>query len=241
MPGLALTSEKCRGRPGAATARNAARKSQADDTRSLDRRLVQKICEHVAGAIAHADSRHRVIALSWLCSTPAQVTFVGLSLAGLRRRTSGPPPFSSTRNPEISLAGRSPSRRRWRKNLVDQSIICSFEWVDEPDALQDEPILQIFSEQAPHAIAAGARLAGGTARSDVAGQDCCQSAQRPAHQRPQLPAFLDGLRAYKGRASARSCCRAEPLIPAHHHAFGNAFFRLPPKAKFVVTMIEVRS
>ena len=40
---------------------------------------------------------------------------------------------------------------RWRKNLVDQSIICSFEWVDEPDALQDEPILQIFSEQAPHA------------------------------------------------------------------------------------------
>ena len=30
---------------------------------------------------------------------------------------------------------------RWRKNLVDQSIICSFEWVDELDALQDEPIL----------------------------------------------------------------------------------------------------
>ena len=28
-----------------------------------------------------------------------------------------------------------------------------------------------------------------------------------------------------------SCCRAEPLIPAHHHAFGNAFFRLPPEAR----------
>ena len=28
--------------------------------------------------------------------------FRGLSLAGLRRRTPGPPPFSSTRNPEIS-------------------------------------------------------------------------------------------------------------------------------------------
>src|SRR6516162_932323 len=47
--------------------------------------------------------------------------------------------------------GRSPSRRLWRKNLVDQSIIRSFERVDESDALQDEPILQIFSEQTPHA------------------------------------------------------------------------------------------
>jgi hypothetical protein len=46
----------------------------------------------------------------------------------------------STTNPEILLAGRSPSRPGWRKNLVDQPIICSFEWVDELDALQDEPI-----------------------------------------------------------------------------------------------------
>src|ERR1700730_2570035 len=50
----------------------------------------------------------------------------------------------------IGVAGRSPSRHLWRKNLVDQSIIRSFEWVDESDALQDEPILQIFSEQTPH-------------------------------------------------------------------------------------------
>jgi hypothetical protein len=49
------------------------------------------------------------------------------------------------------LAGRSRSRPGWRKNLVDQPIICSFEWVEELDALQDEPILQIFSEQAPYA------------------------------------------------------------------------------------------
>jgi hypothetical protein len=28
-----------------------------------------------------------------------------------------------------------------------------------------------------------------------------------------------------------SCCRAEPLIPAHHHAFGNAFFRLPSETR----------
>jgi hypothetical protein len=46
---------------------------------------------------------------------------------------------------------RSRSHRLWRKNLVDQSIIRSFERVDESDALQDEPILQIFSEQTPHA------------------------------------------------------------------------------------------
>ncbi len=37
------------------------------------------------------------------------------------------------------------------------------------------------------------------------------------------------LRAYRGRASAHSGCRAEPLIPAHHHAFGNAFLRLPQR------------
>ena len=38
-----------------------------------------------------------------------------------------------------------------RKNLVDQSIIRSFEWVDEFDALQNEPILQILREQTSHA------------------------------------------------------------------------------------------
>jgi hypothetical protein len=42
----------------------------------------------------------------------------------------------------IDVAGPSSSRRPWRKNLVDQSIIRWFECVDESDALQDEPILQ---------------------------------------------------------------------------------------------------
>jgi hypothetical protein len=36
------------------------------------------------------------------------------------------------------------------------------------------------------------------------------------------------LRACTGRASARSCCRVERPIPAHHRAFGNAFFHSPP-------------
>jgi hypothetical protein len=39
------------------------------------------------------------------------------------------------------------------------------------------------------------------------------------------------LRACRDRASAHSGCRAERLIPAHHHAFGNAFFRLPPETR----------
>jgi hypothetical protein len=49
----------------------------------------------------------------------------------------------------FSRSWRSPFRRPWRKNLVDQSII---RWLerDESDALQDESILQIFSQQAPH-------------------------------------------------------------------------------------------
>src|SRR6266436_7492534 len=50
----------------------------------------------------------------------------------------------------IGAPGPSRSRRPWWKNLIDQAIIRSLEWVDESDALQDEPILQIFSQQAPH-------------------------------------------------------------------------------------------
>jgi hypothetical protein len=48
--------------------------------------------------------------------------------------------------PVKPVAGHSPSRRLWRKNFVDQLIIRSFERVDESDALQDEPILQILSK-----------------------------------------------------------------------------------------------
>ena len=39
------------------------------------------------------------------------------------------------------------------------------------------------------------------------------------------------LRACRDRASAHSGCPAKRLIPAHHHAFGNAFFRLPPETR----------
>ena len=35
----------------------------------------------------------------------------------------------------------------WRKNLVDQTIIRAFEWVDERHALEREAILHIFGEQ----------------------------------------------------------------------------------------------
>ena len=36
-------------------------------------------------------------------------------------------------------------------------------------------------------------------------------------------------RIYRPCFSACSCCRAVRSIPAHHHAFGNAFFRSPPE------------
>jgi hypothetical protein len=42
---------------------------------------------------------------------------------------------------------------------------------------------------------------------------------------------LEWLRAYRGVLQRVSCCRVEPLIPAHHHAFGNAFFRLAPETR----------
>ena len=45
----------------------------------------------------------------------------------------------------------SPSGSPWRKGLVDQSGIRLLERVNEPDALQDESILQVFGEQALHA------------------------------------------------------------------------------------------
>ena len=38
----------------------------------------------------------------------------------------------------------------WWKNFIYQSIIHSLEWVDKSDVLQNEPILQILSEHAPH-------------------------------------------------------------------------------------------
>jgi hypothetical protein len=58
---------------------------------------------------------------------------------------------------------------------------------------------------------------------------CLESACAIAASAPAVAGVPRWLRAYRGRASARSCCRAEPLIPAHHHAFGNTFFRSPPE------------
>ena len=60
---------------------------------------------------------------------------------------------------------------------------------------------------------------------------CLESACAIAASAPAVAGVPRWLRAYRGRASARSCCRAEPLIPAHHHAFGNALFRLPPETR----------
>ena len=60
---------------------------------------------------------------------------------------------------------------------------------------------------------------------------CLESACAIAASAPAVAGVPRWLRAYRGRASARSCCRAEPLIPAHHHAFGNAFLRLPPETR----------
>ena len=47
-------------------------------------------------------------------------------------------------------------------------------------------------------------------------------------QRPRLTASMAS-RVYRPCFSACSCCRAVRSIPAHHHAFGNAFFRSPPE------------
>ena len=58
-----------------------------------------------------------------------------------------------------------------------------------------------------------------------------QAACAIAASAPAVAGLPRWLRAYRGRASARSCCRGEPLIPAHHHAFGNAFLRLPPETR----------
>ena len=45
---------------------------------------------------------------------------------------------------------------------------------------------------------------------------CLESACAIAASAPAVAGVPRWLRAYRGRASARSCCRAEPLIPAHH-------------------------
>jgi hypothetical protein len=68
------------------------------------------------------------------------------SNGALNARYHLPSEFPTTKN-LIGAPGLSRSRRPWWKNLIDQAIIRSLEWVDESDALQHEPILQIFSEQ----------------------------------------------------------------------------------------------
>jgi hypothetical protein len=45
---------------------------------------------------------------------------------------------------------------------------------------------------------------------------CLESACTIAASAPAVAGVPRWLRAYRGRTSARSCCRAEPLIPAHH-------------------------
>ena len=60
---------------------------------------------------------------------------------------------------------------------------------------------------------------------------CLESACAIAASAPAVAGVPRWLRAYRGRASARSCCRGEPLIPAPQYAFGNALFRLPPETR----------
>ena len=83
-------------------------------------------------------------------TTPAQVTFVAYLCQLTEADTGTAAGFVHEESGKL-IDWPLTFSPRWRKSLVDQSIICSFEWVDELDALQDEPILQIFSEQAPHA------------------------------------------------------------------------------------------
>ena len=86
------------------------------------------------------------------------------------------------------------------------------------------------ASNARHNSAVQSTLAPGTWKSAPrAITRCLESACAIAASAPAVAGVPRWLRAYRGRASARSCCRAEHLIPAHHHAFGNAFFRSPPE------------
>ena len=83
-------------------------------------------------------------------------------------------------------------------------------------------------DSAAHSTALSPKTRQGGSRSFTR---CLESACAIAASAPAVAGLPRWLRAYRGRASARSCCRGEPLIPAHHHAFGNAFLRVPPETR----------